>query len=139
MHKKYSMIFFMQSVELGKKNKQLKREVVELTKNLKSLKNPISTLEQESSVESDKEKELPKEKYLLLCVKEEMSLKIVELEKKLNEAKLFLSLEKDTRKHEKRRLLEDNQNLYTKVLKLEKKLKNIGEEINESHSDDSLI
>lgn len=59
--------------------------------------------------------------------------------KKFNEAKLFLGLEKDNKKHEKRRHLEENQNLSNKFLDLEEKLKNMGEEMNEYHSDDSLI
>lgn len=68
-----------------------------------------------------------------------MSLKIVELENKFNEAKLFLSLKNDNRKHENKRLLENNQNLSNKVLKFEEKLKNIGNKRNESHDDNSPI
>lgn len=52
-----------------------------------------------------------KKNYLLLCAKEEMSLKIVELEKKINEAKLFLGLKNDNRKHEKEKLLKDKSKL----------------------------
>lgn len=92
-------------MELRKKNKQLNMEVMEFTEKSKSLEHSISTLQQESSSKSDKENELSKENYLLLCAKEKMSLKIVELEKKLNEDKLFLGLKKDNRKNEKRRLL----------------------------------
>lgn len=65
-----------------------------------------------------------------------MSLKIVELEKKLNEFRLFLGLKKDNRKHEKRILLEDNQKLFIKVFELEENLKTLGEENDESYSDD---
>lgn len=65
---------------------------MELIEKSKSLENTISTLQQESLLESDKENELFKENYLLLCVKEEISLKIVELENKFNEAKLFFGL-----------------------------------------------
>lgn len=115
------------------------KEVMELMEKSKSLENTIFILQQKSSTESDKGKELSKENYLLLCANEEMSLKIVELEKKLNEAKLFLGLEKDNRKHKKRILLEDNQNWSNKVHELEENLKNIGDDRNESHSDDSLI
>lgn len=130
---------FIHSVKLEKKKKQLKRKIMELNKKLKSFKDTISTLQQNSSTESDKDNELSKKIYLLLCAKEEMSLKIVEFEKKLNEAKLFLNLEKDNKKHKKRRLLENNQKLSNKVIELEERLKNMGEERNESHSDNSLI
>lgn len=53
--------------------------------------------------------------------------------------RLFLDLEKDNRKHKKKRLIEDNQKLSTKVLELEERIKNLEEENDESHSDDSLI
>lgn len=112
---------------------------MKLNKKSKSLENTISTLQQQSSLENDKENEFFKENYLLLYANKEMSLKIVELEKKLNEAKLFLGLEKDNREHEKIRLLKENQKLSNKVHKLEEKLKNIEEVRNESYSDDSLI
>lgn len=38
----------MQNVELGKKNKQLKREIIELTEKLKSLESTISILRLEN-------------------------------------------------------------------------------------------
>lgn len=65
--------------------------------------------------------------------------KISEIEKKLNDSRLFLGLKKDNRKHEKRILLEDNKKLSNKVLELEEKLKTLEEENDESQSDDSLI
>lgn len=71
---------------------------------------------------------------MLRKAKEEINLKIVELEKKLSEAKTFLGLEKT-----KRRLLEDNKKLSNKVLMLEKKLKTLEEKNDEINSDDSLI
>lgn len=79
-----------------------------MTKKSKFLEDIISTFRQESSSKSEKDKDLFKENYLFLCEKEEMSLKIVELENKLNDSRLFLGLEKYNKKHEKRRLLEDN-------------------------------
>lgn len=51
----------MQSVDLLKKNKQVKREIIELTEKSKSLEDIISTLQQGSSTESDNEKEFSKE------------------------------------------------------------------------------
>lgn len=76
---------------------------------------------------------------MLLYVKEEMSRKMVELEKKLSKAKLFLGLEKDNRKHEKISLLKENKKLSNKVCELEEKLKTLEEEKDKSSSDDSLI
>lgn len=65
---------FVQSVELEKKNKQLKKEIIELTEKLNSLENTISSLKQDSYLKTEKEKDLSKENYLFLCEKEEMSL-----------------------------------------------------------------
>lgn len=90
-------------------------------------------------MEGKKENELFKENYLLLCVKEKMSLKIIELEKKLSKVYIFLGLENDNRKHKKRKFLEGKKKLLDKVLELKEKLKTVEEENNESRSDDSLI
>lgn len=69
-----------------------------------------------------------------------MSLKIVELEKKLSEAKVFLGLEKDNRKSEKKRLIKDNKKLSIKIHELEeKKLKIVKEDKDETDIDESLI
>lgn len=97
MHKRHLMTFFVQS-ELEKKNKQFKRKIIELTEKSKSLEDTIYTVRQESSSESKNERDPFKENYLFLCEKEEMSLKIVDLEKKINDSRIFLGLEQMNRK-----------------------------------------
>lgn len=63
----------------------------------------------------------------------------MDLEKKINDSRIFLGLEQMNRKREKERLLEDNKKLSNKVLKLEERLKTLDEEMDESRSDDSFI
>lgn len=61
---------------------------------------------------------------MLLCKKKrkEMSLKIVDLEKKINDYRIFLGLKQMNRKREKEKLFEDNKKLSNKVLELNEKL-----------------
>lgn len=70
--------------------------------------------------------------------KRKMILKIVDLEKKINDCRIFLGLEQINRKREKERLLEDNKK-SNKVFELEEKLKTVEEEKDESNGDGSLI
>lgn len=64
---------FLQSVDLENKNKQLKREIKELTLKSNSLEDTILIIQQESSKESEKKKDLSKENFLLLNAKKEMN------------------------------------------------------------------
>lgn len=68
-----------------------------------------------------------------------MDLKITLLENKLCEDKTFQCLKKDNRRIEKKKLLEDNEKLSNKILKLEKKLKSLESSEVETNNDDSLI
>lgn len=63
----------------------------------------------------------------------------MDLEKKINDSRIFLSLEQINGKREKERLLKDNKELSNKVFKLEDKLKTLEEENDEPNGDDSLI
>lgn len=58
-----------------------------------------------------------------------MSLKIEELEKKLNDSRLFQGLEQVNRKRKKERFLEDNKKLFNKALELEEKPKTLKRKI----------
>lgn len=68
-----------------------------------------------------------------------MRKKLMDLEKKINDFRIFIGLEQKNRKREKERLLEDNKKLSNKAFELEEKLKTLGEENDESNGDGSLI
>lgn len=103
-------------------------------KSQKPLKTPSTSSDNIFFSKSEKEKNLSKENHMFLSAKEVLSQKIVDLEKKFSETKLFIGLEQDNKKHEKRRLSEDNKKLPNKVRELKEKLKTL-EENDESSSD----
>lgn len=68
-----------------------------------------------------------------------MIIKIINLEKKINDSRIFQGLEQMNKKWEKEWLLEDNKKLSNKVLELEEKLKPLEEGNDESNDEGSLI
>lgn len=105
---------FIESVKLEKTNKRLKRENKELTEKSKSLEITISQIQLNPLMEKNKGNEQTNEYEIFLTKKGELYDKVKSLETKLNEIRMLHYIEKENRKVEKKKLVEDNANLTKK-------------------------